>query len=139
MKKLFASEKIYVDKSKIPNSGRGVYAKKSISKGEVIENCPIINVSENDAAILTESILATYFFYFGKKKEQLAVALGFGSIYNHSHRPNAKYKINPLKKTIDFIALKDIKRDDEIMINYNPVKNIKNKNPLWFELASQSN
>ena len=138
MKKLFASEKIYVGKSKIPNSGRGVYAKSSINKGEIIENCPIIKVSEHDAAILTESILVTYFFYFGKKKEQLAIALGFGSIYNHSYKPNAKYKINPLEKTIDFIALKDIKKDDEIMVNYNPVSS-KNKNPLWFELASQSN
>ncbi len=139
MKKISTSDKIYVNKSKIPNSGRGVYAKNSIKKGEIIENCPIIKVSEHDADNLKESILVTYFFYFGKKKEQLAVALGFGSIYNHSHNSNAKYKINPLENTIDFIALKDIKKDDEIMINYNPAKGGKNKYPLWFESASQSN
>ena len=135
MKKILTSDKIYVNESKIPNSGRGVYAKNDIKKGEIIENCPTIKVSKHDAANLTETILVTYFFYFGKKKEQLTVALGFGSIYNHTNKPNAKYKINPLENTIDFIALKDINEDDEITINYSPSGNSKNKNPLWFEVS----
>ena len=120
MKKLFASDKIYIRKSKILNAGRGVYAKCDIKKDEVIEECPVIEVSKHDMANLTESFLVTYFFYFGKNKERLAVALGFGSIYNHSHKPNARYDIKPMENRIDFIALNDIKKDEEITINYNP-------------------
>ena len=86
---------------------------------------------------LRESILVTYFFYFGKKKERLAVALGFGSIYNHSYTPNATYKIKVKKKTIDFTAIKDIKKNEEITFNYS-FGNPKNKNPLWFEVNRPS-
>lgn len=133
MKKLFtSSEKLYISKSKILNAGRGVYANRDIKKDEIIETCPVIQVSEHDTANLKESVLVTYFFYFGKNKKRLLVALGFGSIYNHAHKPNAKYKIKPSENAMEFIALRDIKKDQEITINYRN-ETSKNKNPLWFE------
>ncbi|HKC05181.1 MAG TPA: SET domain-containing protein-lysine N-methyltransferase [Patescibacteria group bacterium] len=131
--KLSSSDKIYVAKSKITNAGRGVYAIRNIKKGEIIEKCPIIEVPKNDMANLSESILVTYFFYFGKKKERLAVALGFGSIYNHSYMPNSTYKINVDEKIISFIAIKDIEKDGEITFNYKH-ESLKDKTPLWFEV-----
>jgi len=134
MKKLLASDKVYICKSKISNAGRGVYARCDIKKGEIIERCPIIEVPKNDTSKLKESILVTYFFYFGKNKERLAVALGFGSIYNHSYKPNATYKIKPSQKIIDFIALDNIKKNDEITFNYNHGNQKGKKNPLWFEV-----
>lgn len=132
MKKLITSDKIYINKSKIINAGRGVYANRNIKKGEIIEKCPIIEVPKHDMANLSESTLVTYFFYFGKKREQLLVALGFGSIYNHLNKPNAKYKIKEKEGTIDFIALSNIKKDDEITVDYS-FGNPKNKTPLWFQ------
>jgi len=134
MKNLFASNKVYVARSKIKNSGRGVFATQDIKKGELIEKCSVIEIPKHDLSNLNESILVTYFFYFGKNKERLAVALGFGSIYNHTYSPNATYKIKHREKTIDFIALNNIKKDDEITINYKQ-GNPKNKNPLWFEVV----
>ena len=134
MKKLFASEKIYVGKSKISNAGRGVFANRSIKSGEIIEECPVILVSEHDMANLNESILVTYFFYFGKNNNNLLVALGFGSIYNHSHNPNAAYVINSAEDTMEFTALSDIKKDDEITISYSAA-NKKDRTLLWFENA----
>lgn len=132
MKKLFASDRVYINQSKIPNAGRGVFARCNIKKNEIIEKCPVIEVLKHDMANLNESFLVTYFFYFGKNKERLAVALGFGSIYNHTYKPNAKYEIKPTENRIDFVALNDIKKDDEITINYNPGIP-KNKSSLWFE------
>jgi SET domain-containing protein len=132
MKKILTSDKIYISQSRILNAGRGVYARRDIKKAEIIEKCPIIEVPKHDMSNLKESILVTYFYFFGKKKEQLLIALGFGSIYNHAYIPNAIYKIKPAEKTIDFIALNDIKKDDEITVNYNT--NLKNKSPLWFEV-----
>lgn len=136
MKKLFASEKVYINQSKILNAGRGVYARRDIKKDEIIEKCPVIEVPKHDMANLRESILVTYFFYFGKNKERQAVALGFGSIYNHSYKPNARFKIKHTEKSIDFIALNDIKKDEEITVNYK-YQNPKNKRPLWFDVLPQ--
>ena len=130
MKKILTSDKVYINNSKIPNANRGVYASRDIKKNELIEKSPIIEISKHDMANLNESILVTYFFYFGKNKERLAIALGFGSIYNHSYKPNAKYKINIKDSTIDFIALKMIKKDDEITFNYNN-GTPNDKRPLW--------
>ena len=134
MKKLPASDKIYIKESQILNAGRGVYARCDIKKNEFIEKCPIIEVPEHDVANLNGSMLVTYFYYFGKKKDRLLVALGFGSIYNHTYEPNAVYKIKATEGTIDFIALKDIKKDDEITVNYN-FGNPKDRSPLWFEVS----
>ncbi len=135
MKKLFTSNKVYILQSRIANAGRGVYARRDIKKGEIIETCPVIEVPKHDVANLRESILVTYFFYFGKKRDRLVIALGFGSIYNHTYEPNATYKKKHAEKTINFIALKNIKKDDEITVNYN-YGNPKDKSPLWFEVDS---
>ena len=133
MKKLLTSEKVYISKSKIFNAGRGVFAREDIKKNEIIETCPIIEVPRYDRSNLKESILVTYFFYFGKKKERLAIVLGFGSIYNHSYKPNAEFKIKHEEKIVDFTALSDIKKDDEITFNYYNSGKPK-KSPLWFEV-----
>jgi len=134
MKKLFTSDKVYISRSGILNADRGVFARSDIKKGEIIERCPIILVPRYDMSNLNESILVTYFFYFGKNRERLAIVLGFGSIYNHSYEPNATYKIKHAEKTIDFIALSDINKDDEITVNYN-YGNPKDKSSLWFEVG----
>lgn len=132
MKKVLSSGKVYIGKSKIPNSGRGVFALQNIKNGEIIECCPIIAIPEADTEYLGQSILVTYFFYFGSKKERSGIALGFGSIYNHSYRPNAKFKIREKEKLIDFIALKNITKGEEITFNYKGSGN-QSKSPLWFE------
>jgi len=132
MKKIFSSGKVYIGKSKVPNSGRGVFALRNIKKGETIESCPIIEIPEDHTEYLSQSVLTSYLFYFGRNKNRSGIALGFGSIYNHSYKPNAKFKIKEKEKVIDFIALKNITKDEEITFNYKGFGN-QNKNPLWFE------
>ena len=132
MVKLYTSKKIYIVKSKIKRAGRGVFAAQNMKKKEVIETYPIIEIPKNDVSNLKESILVNYYFYFGKKNEVLAIALGFGSIYNHSYGPNATYKKRIKNKTIDFVAIKDIKKGEEITVNYN-YGNPEDKSPLWIK------
>jgi SET domain-containing protein len=135
VKKIIPSDKIYISQSNLINAGRGVFANKEIRAGEIIEICPVIQVSEHDAHDLGESILVEYFFFFDKNNNRLLLALGFGSVYNHSHNSNAKYKIISSKNIMEISALKDIKKDDEITIHYNPL-NPNSKIPLWFESGS---
>lgn len=132
MNKLFSSDKIYISQSKIKGAGRGVFARKEIKKGEIIERCPVIEVGY-DTSNLAQTILLTYFYFFGKKKERITLTLGFGSIYNHSYKPNAIYKEKHTIKIVDFIALKNIKKDSEITVNYKQNEK-NNKIPLWFEV-----
>lgn len=134
MKKLFSSGNIYVARSKIQKAGRGVFAGAAIKKGELIERCPVIEILGHDVANLNDSNLATYIYYLGKHKERLMLALGFGSIYNHSYQPNAAYKENYKEKLIDFIAIKSIKKDEEITVNYSQ-GNQKDSSPLWFTVT----
>ena len=107
MKKLTASRKIIIAPSRIRRAGRGVFTTRSIKKSELIESCPVILVPKKDVSNLRGSILVNYYFYFGKgekRKSALAIALGYGSIYNHSFEPNARYiKMIP-EKRIDFAA-----------------------------------
>ena len=124
------SDKIYISDSKIVPSERGVFAKVDIKKGEVIDICPIIEFPENDSSNFKESDLVTYTFYFGKEKNMATILLGFGSIYNHSYKPNTIYKKKNM--TIEFIANRKIKQDEEILVNYLQ-DNKTAKAPLWFE------
>jgi hypothetical protein len=59
---------------------------------------------------LKQSDLLNYYFLWGEELRKVAIALGFGSMYNYSYEPNATYKKRFGEKQIDFIAIKDIKK-----------------------------
>ena len=131
MNKILTSDKIYIAQSQIPNAGRGVFAKKHIKKDEIIETCPVIPLSPKETADITDGALITYLYYFGEEKERSLVVLGFGAIYNHTAEPNAVYKEHETEQLMEFIALEDIKKDEEITVNYNQHTPY-DKTPLWF-------
>lgn len=131
MNKTLSSNKVYISKSKILKAGRGVFARVTIKCGEIIEQCPVIEIPEHEASSINRTMLVTYIYYLGKNKERLMLALGFGSLYNHSFKPNAQYKERYKEKSIDFIAIKDIKKDEEITVNYSQGDQ-QDKSPLWF-------
>lgn len=117
MKSIQPPSKVYVAESTIRNAGRGVFASKSIASGEIIERCPVIEVPLTDPSNDDENgLLVNYYFYFG---EGLGLALGFGSIYNHSYQPNATYRPKPDEGVIEFTAIRAIPEGGEITTNYN--------------------
>ena len=114
-------------------NGRGVFATRPFAKGETIEICPVIPLSAADTAKLDGTHLYNYYFGWGPDNKSGAIALGFGSFYNHSYTPNAVYRKNLADETIDFIALKYIASSEEIFIRYNDPTAGKD-GPLWFEI-----
>ncbi len=108
--------------------GRGVFATENLKKGEVIEVAPIIILQHEELIDTKWNTLFDYYFWLD---DFVVLALGFGSMYNHSEEPSAKYKINQKQKTITFTAIKDIKKDEEIFFNYRGSST--SKTPLWFE------
>lgn len=128
--KVISSQKIEIKKSKIPQAQRGVFARKLIKRNELIEECPVLVVPRKDYLLLKKTILRNYYFMWGKVT--CGICLGFGSTYNHSYAPNATFKINIKNHLIRFVAIKDIKKGEEITVNYN-YGDPDNKKPLWIK------
>lgn len=115
-------------------STRGVFATKKIKSGEVIEICPLIRMSREEVFDEENKNLPTishYCFEIPKDqgKQLTGIALGYGSLYNHSVTPNAIYYYDS-KDAITFEAVAVINKDDEITIQYWPEDDIQ-PFPSW--------
>lgn len=126
---IYPSSKIYTSQSQV--EGLGVFAREDILEGEIIEDCPIIKLSEDQLPDLIKTKLLEYYFAWDVGFKNGAICLGYGSLYNHSYEPNAKYLKLMEEDVIRFVAIKKIKRDEEILVNYNMKPDDKTK--LWFE------
>ena len=103
-----------------PGKGRGDFAARKISAGEIIEECPVIIVPSRERENLKKTVLIHYFFQWGDAPgSDCAICLGLGSIYNHAEVPNAKYFRLFESFLIRFVALKEILEGEEICTNYN--------------------
>lgn len=105
------SELVYV--KKVIGKGRGVFARRAIKKGAVIERVPVLLVPIDG---MNSPALSR--FCFTRNYKTVAIALGYGSLYNHSYRANARYD-DHLPGQMVFRAIRNIRADEEITINYN--------------------
>ena len=119
--------KILVKKSGV--QGRGVFANQDIRRGRLIEVSPVLILSNTDTKRIGKTTLANYHYEWGDNT--FALAMGVGSLFNHSYSANAQYYMDYKKKSIKFYAVRDIKRGDEIFINYNGDHNSTKK--VWFD------
>ena len=108
------SEKVCVKRS--PGKGRGVFARKLIAKGEVIERVPVFLIPfKHIVGGKKNPELAHYFYEWNRGHS--ALTLGYGSLYNHSYTPNAVYRHGQM--AMSYVALRDIQPGEEITVNYN--------------------
>lgn len=111
--------------------GRGVFALRDFKAGELIENCPVINITPKERQ-LCEKTIFTYYIYPWRSTRSGSLVLGYGSIYNHSFEPNADWKQNFKSMTMVYRAIKPIKKGEEITVNYNGEP--EDATPIdWFE------
>jgi SET domain-containing protein len=109
------SDSIEVKRAK--GKGRGVFARRPIPRGETIERVPVLLLPAEEVRDAAGwAGLAAYCFEWGRGT--LALALGYGSLYNHSYRPNARYDDSGPQTKV-FTALRDIAPGEEITVNYN--------------------
>jgi SET domain-containing protein len=106
----------YIEVKRVKGKGRGVFARKLIPKNTIFERAPLLVLKEGEALGEDCHVLPYYVFEYGKGT--IALALGFGSLYNHSFRPNARYE-DVGNQTKHYIAIRDIKPGEEVTINYN--------------------
>jgi len=116
-----------------PGKGRGVVAQRQFRTGETIERSPVIVIPRAEAPLIRDTRLAHYYYEWGDDCREAAIALGYGSLYNHSYTPNARYEFREAEECLEFLALRDIEPGEEITINYNNL-GPSATNPLKFEV-----
>ncbi len=119
----------YIYYKETDDRGRGVFTARSINAGDVIEICPIVVIPKAQIEILDQTVLYDYYFLW--ENNNAAIALGYGSLYNHSYSPNAEYIMDFVDSSLIIQAIKDINAHEEITFNYNgdPVDD----EELWFK------
>jgi len=117
--------------ARTPDKGRAVFTSKPIAGGETIEVAPMIVFSPSDRDAINDTFLYEYYFEWGNKGNKGALALGFGSLYNHSYKPNAQYVPDFDLNVLEFRAVKDIGAGEEITVNYNLDPD--DQTPVWWE------
>jgi len=123
------SDLVYI--KRIKAKGRGVFARQPIAEGALIERVPIILMP---ISLLVDGLhnplLAKFVFY--RNRSTVVLALGYGSLYNHSFTPNAFYE-DEAGATMAYVALRNIARGEEITINYNG--DPEDRGPVGFDVV----
>jgi SET domain-containing protein len=119
-----------IEVKQIKGKGRGVFARRLIHDGEVIERVPVLVLPVGETRTASgPTRMSGYCFEWGRGT--VAVALGYGSLYNHSYQPNARYDDESGQAKV-FRAIRDIAPGEEIVVNYNGEPG--DETPVWFKL-----
>ncbi|KAF4704298.1 hypothetical protein FOZ62_028910, partial [Perkinsus olseni] len=116
-------------------AGLGVFANADVAKGTVVEVCPTlgftrksISAADSTSSAVEGTRLEDYVYEFPGEcshlndDRMLYLPLGFGSLYNHSDKPNLRYNV---ERTIDgrhvvmvMKATEDIPAGSELCVSY---------------------
>lgn len=107
---------LYVKHTGTPR-GRGVFAARPFLKGEVVEMAPVIVFKR----CRLPKPLATIIYKWKSSAGgpyQFAIAVGYGSLYNHANPSNLVYVSDSAALVIVYFASRNIRRHEELTINY---------------------
>ncbi len=131
---IYPSDAVYVGLT--DGRGRGVFARRDLAAGELIEVCPVIVLGgSEEQELIDRTPLYNYYFAWGEHPELAAVALGCGSLYNHSFHANADHICDVAAGEIRISAYRAIRRGEEITINYGGRPDC--PDPVWFDVADE--
>ena len=105
--------------------GRGVFAKREIFAGEIVERAPVILLNSGYANLPPE--VKAYVFNWGALcgvGKAHALALGYGGLYNHDNPAGLRYEADPENLSLRFIATRNIASGEELTINYDNASGI---------------
>lgn len=112
-----------------PTAGRGVVASQPIARDVIVEISPVLLFgAEEYQAHGRHTLLDSYTFVWEKRTNgsTMALALGLGSLFNHSPRANVSYQLNRTAQCIQFRTVRDIAAGEELCICYGAGK-------MWWE------
>ena len=116
--------------------GRGVFAARAFKQGDVVEACPVVTFVPLPGRQLPPDIRKIVFAWgrlLGLDSPRPAIALGYGSMYNHSNPAGLRCQADAANSILRFIALRDIDADEELTINYNAINAGASSSDQWFD------
>ncbi len=127
----------YIDVKFISKSkGKGAFAKKSISKGTIIDVANVVLITNNDYKKIKKTQLYNYCYIWEDPKLKPAfknaITLSVSQFINHSYTPNLRYLYDYKNKAIEYSAIEDISKGEELTMNYNGL--VDDTSPLWFKV-----
>ena len=117
-----------------PVHGLGVFATKDLPEHHCVEVSPTIAFGRSilkEYMVEHESRHILHDYVFMHKDGIALVALGWASIYNHNHEPNAFWKYESTGEdtySIQIWTRKPIAAGEEVLIKYSPDSGV-----LWFD------
>lgn len=120
--------------AQVNGKGRGVFCKKSLKEGVVLEISPVIVMTAHDRTLLDQTLLHDYIFEWQPGGELMCcMALGWVPMYNHSYQSNCEYFMDYEQDTITIKTVREIPAGEELTINYNG--DWDDGTPVWFDAA----
>jgi SET domain-containing protein len=113
---------------RIPGKGRGVFARRPLAKGCVIEWAPVSLFGEQylPAGQHHENPMLHHLFTMSTVPgQEKGYAWGLLSLYNHSLTPNIEMIDGPIPSAMSAVALRDIAAGEELCFDYGLV---------WFDV-----
>ncbi|KAL1677914.1 hypothetical protein EV122DRAFT_213210 [Schizophyllum commune] len=107
-----------------PGKGRGVYAAREIPSQTLLEISPVLLFDREEYAEHGRHTLLDH-YTFVWRDGRMALALGLGSLFNHSSAPNVSYVLDPLTESIRYTTTRRILLGEELCIFYG--------HKLWFD------
>ncbi|KAF9291800.1 hypothetical protein BGZ68_002179 [Mortierella alpina] len=102
--------------------GRGVVTTTLIPARAVIDISPILLFPSEEYSLHGQYTQLDHYTY--RWQGGMALALGLGSMFNHSNKPNVGFQRDFVNKVIRYSAMRDIQAGEELCISYGP--------NLWF-------
>lgn len=96
---------------------RGVFAAEYIKKGERIDSCDLILIPASELKFIEKTVLNNYIYDW--TNEYYCLVANRLTLINHSFSPNVEYRRDFKNKRMNYFAVKDIKKGEELLINYN--------------------
>lgn len=124
-KNVYLQPKKIIVKMSSPEMGLGVFATEDIAVSELIERCPMIQMTWRSKYHGDPQI--SKYLYSDKGCQcmtckihghHMFMVLGYGMIYNHQDDPNTEWKFNYGNLLGDVVARKPINAGQEIFVHY---------------------
>ena len=111
--------------------GRGIFAGRHFETGEVVEVAPVVLL-----ALKTQPFPGTIRrLVYNWSQTHVALALGYGSLYNHSDQPNLVFTRDTISLSITFKALREIHAGEQLTISYDYTGSGESpRKRSWFEI-----
>ncbi len=115
---------LYKNKSIEPRKsdvhGWGVFTKEKISKGEILEECHCLYMTEDETSYThhLKPIKRNTIRVEDEGTLPYVIPFGYGALFNSSIDPNVVFKWDNENKILVFYSFRDIEKDEELFLNY---------------------